>query len=206
MAANNCLVLPRPVRWRPACVAGALWACAGVALADAPADRARIQAQQQRLDAAFTAETAACRERFAVTACVDEVRLRRRDALAPLRAQTQALDEAELSVRASARRQALKDKQGQRAPGKAASAVVEAKPRAAPAASVTRPETLAPLVDQGSRQADAAHRAQAARAQQARAVADQEKVRQRLLEKQAQRLRKGGPAAPLPAPAAASGS
>ena len=206
MAANNRFVLPRMALWRPACVAGVLWASACFALADAPAERARVLAQQQRLEASFAAETEACRERFAVTACVEEVRLRRRDMLAPLRAQSRALDEAELRARADAKRQLLKDKEAQRTQTGALLALPQAKSRPAPTPSAVRPDAAASaaLIDLGARRVAAARSADSARTRQARALADQERVAQRVQQRQAQAARKGRAVAPLPVPGAAS--
>jgi hypothetical protein len=68
-------------------LAWALWLAAGlpsVAVA-ADNDRNRITAERKATAAQFAAEEKACAERFAVTACVDDVRARRREALAPLR-------------------------------------------------------------------------------------------------------------------------
>ena len=61
---------------------GLAWAAAAAfAAAD---DRSQIAQERRILIARFEAEEQACRQRFAVTACVDEVHARRRQALGPL--------------------------------------------------------------------------------------------------------------------------
>ncbi len=63
--------------------------------------RDRLAAERQSLLDGFSVEEHACRERFAVTACMDELRVRRRAALAPLRERELALMDAERQQRAS---------------------------------------------------------------------------------------------------------
>ena len=64
-------------------------------------ERTRIAAERQSLTERFTAEESACRTRFAVNACLDDVRARRRAALAPLRERELRLAEAERQRRAA---------------------------------------------------------------------------------------------------------
>lgn len=73
------------------------------------AERERIRSERAGVEAAFAAQERACQERFAVTACVDDARRTRRGALAELRRQTTALDEAQRKQRAERRRQAIQD-------------------------------------------------------------------------------------------------
>ena len=106
-----------PVRWLIAvlCIAACSVALAvepaGAEAARVAAERAEIQAERNRLEAQFDAEKADCAGRFAVTACLDDVRERRRAALEGPRMRALALDDAERLRRAAARRDALARKQ-----------------------------------------------------------------------------------------------
>lgn len=73
--------------------------------------RAQLLKEQGSLQGRFDEELAACRQRFAVTGCVEAVERQRRAALAPVRERLIQLDEAERLQRANARRQAVADKQ-----------------------------------------------------------------------------------------------
>lgn len=55
-------------------------------------ERARITTERAKLEAGFNVENAACYKKFLVNNCLDEVKLRRRDALADLRRQEIALN------------------------------------------------------------------------------------------------------------------
>ena len=71
---------------------------AAVVTPDAPpqstavAERTRINAERLKLETAFTTEDAACHKKFLVNRCLDEVKVRRRDALADLRRQEISLN------------------------------------------------------------------------------------------------------------------
>ncbi len=201
-------------------LASAAWA-AGVTGAPAPAvraaaanERAAIDAQRLAIEQDFDRQEAACRRQFVVTACVDDVRRRRRVALAPLRARVVQVDEAARQARAAERRQAIADKQaaGARRAPFAGDAESASAPGASPAATVPRPAPAlrsAPAVGaassaaadarQGARE-DAAARVQAAQRRQQQAQAAQVRIERRL---QQQKLQ-GQRAAPLPVPAAGS--
>lgn len=166
------------------------------------AERGRIEAEIQRLNNGFAAEESDCQQRFVVTSCVEEVRLRRRDTLAPLRARLLALDDADRRQRASARLAAIEDKRrAQREsvpeppPPRPA---VERSPLAAsaPLLVVRRDETGA--ARQQAASAAAAQRVVAAKRRQQQADQDAARVREKLLERE----RSGKSAAPLPVPAA----
>ena len=73
------------------------------------ADRSRINLERARLEKGFTAEDVVCYRRFMVNNCLDEVKLRRREALADLRRQEIALEEQERRAKAAA--QILKTEQ-----------------------------------------------------------------------------------------------
>ena len=92
----------RRLQWAVPC--GALWlltSAAGWAQAE---DKGQRLAERQALVERFADEERACSQRFAVTSCVDEVRSRRRAALAPLRERELRLEEAERNRRAAERR------------------------------------------------------------------------------------------------------
>ena len=182
--------------------------------------RARINADRDRIEAQFTAEQAACQQRFVVTACTDDVRLRRRAALAAPRAQASALDDVERYKRAAARREAVAQKQRRAAerpvpapPVITASVAPMTAPMTAPVtepvtAPVTEPVTApvepasAPKAHAAtsSAAAAAAHRAQALKARQTQIQHGQARIEAR----QAEHARAHKPSTPLPMPPAAS--
>ena len=102
-------------RW--VCVLCWLAACAATAQ---PMDRADIDAQKAALDAQreTIAETYAqtahqCWQRFLVNDCLHAARLQRRQALAPIQKQEQALRAAQRALSAQERQQRLEAKQPQ---------------------------------------------------------------------------------------------
>ena len=165
------------------------------------ADRGAITAERQRLEATFAAEEAQCRERFAVTACVDDVRQRRRAALARPRAQELALDDVERQQKALARREAVARKQKEAAERP----VVALEPQRA--VRLPAPAAPAPLIERrthGASEADeAARRAAVSRERRDKIAASQDRIVTRQVER-ASRHKK--PSEPLPVPAAASAS
>lgn len=192
-----------------------LAACLALATADGHAAgdaaareqaRGRIQAERTRIETQFNAELAACQQRFVVTACADEARLRRREALAKPRAEGLALDDIERRERAVARRELVQAKQRE-----ASARVAPASPASAPSAPSARVRPAPPPAAAASSvhhhrgaaaasaaEAAAQERSQAARDRQAEIAATQARIRAR----QAERLREGKVAAPLPVPAA----
>lgn len=163
------------------------------------ADRAGVATERQRLEAGFAAEEAQCRERFAVTACIDDVRQRRRIALAGPRAQELAQDDAERLQRAQSRREAVARKQKQAAERP----IVEAEP----VRELRLPPPPAPLAEprvQAAPPADeAARRAAASRERREKIAASQDRIVTRQVER-ASRNKKPGEALPLPPEVAAS--
>ncbi len=67
----------------------------------ADAERARINGERSRLEAGFTREEIACYKKFMVNNCLDEIKPRRRLALADLKRQEIALDEQDRKARAA---------------------------------------------------------------------------------------------------------
>lgn len=170
-------------------------------------DRAALARERVRLEAAFDAEEAVCRDRFAVNDCLDAVRQRRREALAPLRERELALAEAERRERAAQRRRAIETRQQalrQPAPAAASAPVVRVRPQASgvgargrapaarpeanahpPAAAASSARRAGAEDDARARAAQAAQRAAAAERRREQARATQERVEQRLRERAA---------------------
>ena len=175
--------------------------CLAVASED---ERARIAAERRAQIAAFDAQERDCASRFRVTACIDEVRARRREALAPLRQQVLRLDENDRLRRAQERRAAIAAKQ--------AAAAAPPPPSAAPQARLRKPlrpastpahepaPNKAALQGQPARAIEAQQRRREALRRQQEAQATQARIEQR----QAQRKGAGRKSDPLPLPDAAS--
>jgi hypothetical protein len=72
--------------------------------------RGKVAAERARLEAGFQAEEAACKGRFAVNACLQEIRPRRNDAMADLRRQDLLINEADRKARAADQIQKTDDK------------------------------------------------------------------------------------------------
>ena len=90
----------------------------GAAMAQSPAqeksanalERSKVAAERARLEAGFQAEEAACKSRFAVNACLQEIRTRRNEAMADLRRQDILINEADRKARAADQIQKTEDK------------------------------------------------------------------------------------------------
>jgi hypothetical protein len=168
--------------------------------ADQQAERARLAAQREAITSRFVAEEQACRERFVVTACLDEARVRRREALEPVRQRELQLGDADRRARAAERQAALAEKQRAVRQRAGEPPAAEVRLRAAPAGGASAPRPtgrIAPRKDEpAERAAEAAERVKA-RAQRVQASeASQERVRKRL----ADRAASGRVVAPLPPP------
>lgn len=213
------------MKWRGA-LAGLLVMCGGAlpvsfAAATPPAgtasdERAALAEHRRLLLNAFADEEAACRTRFAVTHCVDDVRRRRREALAPLREREWRIEEAQRRARAAQRRQAVAAKQAAAA---ASAAAVAAAAASMPMAMAAAP-TAAPMAASGAasrsatvwRVRSAAAAASAAAAREAEAAArgreaehrrsEADAVRARIERRQADRESSGRRSDPLPLPGA----
>ncbi len=168
-------------------------------------ERARILRQRGELKARFDADEAACRSRFGVTGCINDVKARRRDAMNVLREQELQLNEAERKERSAARLQALEAKRQQAA----------ARPPAPPPPlAVTRPAGgagSAPVLREPRRPRDDAADAQAAARRAAAAgqrLQDAADDRAKIAAREAERARNPKKSAPLPLPpeVAASGA
>jgi colicin import membrane protein len=77
---------------------------------DNAAERSRIVAQRNLLEAGFKAEEAACYSRFMVNACLEEIRPRRAQAMADLRRQELVLGDFDRKARAADQIQKTEEK------------------------------------------------------------------------------------------------
>jgi hypothetical protein len=155
------------------------------ARADAATERAQIHAARQAVERRHAAAQRECRERFAVTACLDEAGARRRAELAPLREQELRIDEAERQARAAQRRAAIAAKQAAAAsrPALPASAAPTSAARASGGAASAPQRPQVRLRDHGAAQAaEAAERARAAEQRRREARLTQERIARRLAE------------------------
>lgn len=73
-------------------------------------ERTRIKRERAQLEKGFTAEDVVCYRKFMVNKCLDEVKLRRREALADLRRQEIALEEQERKAKGAAQIQKTEEK------------------------------------------------------------------------------------------------
>ncbi len=125
-------------------LATATWAAqpdAAVLPSSLASDRAGIPAQRQAIAQAAKEQAAACQSRFAVTACLEQVRAQEREALAPWRERELQLNEDSRRDRANARLDAQRRKAQAQARGTA-----EVQPQPQPPASDLQPrEPQAPV-------------------------------------------------------------
>lgn len=186
--------------------------CWGLALASlgpcavaADGERTRLVQQRLLLSETFAAEERACAQRFAVTACVDEAKLRRREALAPLRERELQIDAAEREQKAALRRAAIAAKRAAVASLPPASAAGQTELRVrqplAAASSSLRPAPRA-RDDAQDRAAQAEQRARQLQRSRDEATAAQRRVQQRV--QQREDARSDRKSYPLPVPAAGS--
>jgi len=183
---------------RPTTAAALLLALLCQAAVAAPesdaAERQRIAADRQAVEARFQAARQDCETRFTVNNCLDEARQVRRQALVPLQRQTHLLDDARRRERAVERLRAIQARESAAA----------AKPALAPAApSSAGSANPKPTVRHAVRPAPQASAAQAAsqRAAQHQQRLDEAQAHQdAVLARNARRDAQRKPAASLPVP------
>ncbi len=73
-------------------------------------ERARIAAERKEIEVRFAAEEAACRAKFFVNACLNDMRPRQREALTDLRRQEILLDDAERKRKAAEQLEKIEEK------------------------------------------------------------------------------------------------
>ncbi|UUX97012.1 hypothetical protein [Aquabacterium sp. J223] len=162
--------------------------------------RRQIDEQRAAIEQRHRARELECRQRFAVTACLEAAGAERRQALQPLQQQRALLDDAERKRRAARRLERIEQRGRAQALAPAAALPVEGggAPAAAPAASgplrdlTVRP----PRTRQAIPPDEQAAQAQAFRERQREAEALQAEVRRRLAEREAE----GRSTAPLSVP------
>ncbi len=182
----------------------ALVATGANALADDASLRQQIAAERAAIDTRFERDQAECGQRFALNACLDDARLRRRQAMATLQARQLEIDTRQRVQRAAERQRELERKSQQLNARQAATATA---PQPEQASAGQGPSTAqAPAIHQRSQavaaRAKASERATAARKLQADIKADQARIAARIAKRSAQ----GQVPAPLPALPAASAS
>lgn len=160
---------------------------------DRAAQRQRIARERADAEAVYRREEAACRQRFAVTTCIDEARSRRRGVLERLDNEQAVLDEWERKRRAAERMERIEEKLRQAESRPRPGMVV--KPRQAPAsapmpasAPEPAPRRSADTHDPATAKADYERRRQSA-----------ERHREALEKRNAERAARRPPAASLPA-------
>jgi len=187
-------------------LAAALLALQVVAAMAAPesdaAERARIAADRQAVEAHFQAALRECQARFVVSQCVVQAKQDRRLALEPLQRQAHLLDDARRRQRAVDRLRVIQERESAAAARPALAA--SAPPRSAP------PAARAPVqhrVRQPASAASAAQQAQHRAAQQQQRVQEAEAHQAAVQARNARRDAQHKPASglPLPPPAPASG-
>lgn len=183
LAASACTVVHAQLHAQVVAPAGGL---AGT-VADMPSDamspqaeRGRIQAERDRVEARFAKEQVACYGKFAVNDCLGDARLIRREALADLRRQEVSLSAAEAKRRGAEQLSRTEEKSSPEAELDAA--------RRRAAAFAAQQERQASADDQ------AAARATAGLTTDARVAKESERAAKRA-QAQAERLAKAGAAA-----------
>jgi colicin import membrane protein len=184
----------------------AAFACATWAHAQTPIHgpwptREALAAERALITQRFDAEEAACRQQFAVTGCVADVRASRRDALAPVRERELQLEDQERQARVAQRALDLAAKRQAQRAVPAATPSIERRVRQLPdessAAAPGLVEGASARPGQGAAAAHAAERARAAAKRREAALATQTEIAKKLAELAA----RGKPVVGLPVPA-----
>ena len=188
----------------------------GVARAEPPdiaAERQRIASARAAAEQRYAERERECRERFAVTACIDDARRERQATLGALRREQNLLEEGQRQARAAERRELLDER------AKAQAARASEAAAAPPRTPRTAPEQPHPRASAEARSAPAPHdvlkhpgqlpggprsAADEARSRAAYDAAQREAETHRaeVEAKNAHRAASKKPAAPLPVPAA----
>jgi colicin import membrane protein len=183
---------------------------AAMAASAQPATRSEVAAQRAAVEQRFEREKAECEQRFSVSSCLDDVRQRRRDALAPLVKREHELAAEERRARAAAQAQRVHDREvtASQDEGQRRERAVLAPAPAAPASRAPRtPRALNPeAAEQARRQAVQEAEAEAAKRRE-QAQERQQRQRQLVAEHEAKEKKRTKPvAAPLPLPGASAAS
>ncbi len=171
---------------------------------EALAERRQIKAERSAADAQYKKTEAECRQRFAVSGCINEAQARHREAMSALRLRELALDEAKRKAEVEEHERRIEAKRAE------AASRPQPVPRAAsaPKASAAASAASAPVASQRARKrsktADDATAAAARVAAQQRRAAEAAAHRQEVEQRNAERVARGKKSTPLPVPSAAS--
>jgi colicin import membrane protein len=172
------------------------------------AERERIAAERAVAETRFVEERLACQRNFVVTSCVDAARKRERDVLTGLRRQEALLDEAQRRQRAAERMAAIRAKvsaEDERRREQAAQPRRERPLLPQPPAAGPMPTARAASAPSARGTAASAEREARSRARFDARQREAREHREAAQRRSAQRMKQGhAPAAPLPAPGAAS--
>lgn len=168
--------------------------------AGSAAQRARIQAEREAQNAVYDAQDDACLERFAVTDCQNQVAKRRRAALAGLKRQEIALNDAVRQQRAQEQIQRTQEKRGGRAAEDASTGQTTQQDR--PQARADKEAQKPQAVSSRERQAKPVQGLDAqVRAEKRKAYADKQEALVKKRQERDKRLQEhGSPKTPLPIP------
>ncbi len=188
--------LPSVTAW-----ALALWCCAVTAAPDTDAaERQRIAADRQAVEARYDAARQGCEARFVVNQCLDQAKQARRAALEPLQRQIHLLDDARRRERAVERLRVIQERQSA-----AAERPVPAKPLATDgAASAVSPPAVRRAVRPPPSASAAAQAAQQRQAQQQQRLKDAQAHQDAVAARNARQDAHRTPAAGLPLPGASA--
>ncbi|MGM9481217.1 hypothetical protein ACS5PN_08495 [Roseateles sp. NT4] len=185
-------------------------ALVATAAAAQPATRAEVAAQRAAIEQRFAQEKLDCQSRFSVASCLDDVRQRRHDAMAPLVKREHELAAEERSERASAQTQRVRERELAAAQdeGQKRERLLTASPPASSVSPAARtPKALSPEAAEHNRlkaaqkaDAEAAKRREQAEARQLH----QQRVQAEHEARQKSRTKPA--AAPLPLPGASAAS
>lgn len=185
-------------------------ALVATAAAAQPATRAEVAAQRAAIEQRFERETRDCERQFSVSSCLDDVRHRRHDALAPLVRREHELAADERRTRAAAQAQRVRERELA-----AAQEEGQKQQRTLMAPALAAPSLQAPRVPRAASPASSvqqhlqAEKRAATEAERRREQLEQRQreQRQRAAEHEARRRSRGKPAAaPLPLPGASAAS
>lgn len=184
-------------------------------------ERERIARERADVEARFTEQKAACQSRFAVADCLEAAKRERREALAPLRREAIALDDAERKERAARRLEALRSRAAAAPRQSGSEIVVRDDPSSGLVAPQAPPGASAPKATRAAREPRVARDVgvprpgaiESPQARQQREAASQARIEKRRQDAQdhrddverrnAERVSRGKWPQPLPAPASA---
>ncbi len=210
----------KPVPRRPLDVAAGcrggllvgLWLAAVVACAETPqpATRAEVAVQRAAIEQRFAQEKLDCEQRFSVAACLDELRRRRHEALAPLVRRENELAAEERRARAAAQTQRVRERElaASQDEGQKRERILTAPPPAPPAVAASRTPRARSPEDAARQRQQAENKAQGEAAKRREQAEVREKrQQQRIAEHEARQKARAKPlAAPLPLPGASAAS